>query len=95
MTKLNTALAVVHFAGEAETYAFQITGPRDMPTVELDRFMAYLDKRIEDIDPFTLNLMAASIFEGAACEVHGLMDLSLAQVHMLAGKADTSQIRTI
>lgn len=95
--KTTTATAAIHFAGEQETYAFCITGPDNEPAYELSRFMELIEGRIEDIDPFTLQLKAIAIFEGASryrCEVECL-EVSLAEAEALMAVSTVSQLRTI
>lgn len=92
------AIAVIHFAGTPEVFAFKITGPAlesVSPALELERFMGAVDRALDRLDPFGLQIMAANILDSRFTQVEVAMDFDPADIPAILAESELSQLRTV
>lgn len=99
MTKnQQVAIAVIHFAGTPEVFAFKITGltlEAVSPALELERFMEAVDRAADRLDPFGLQIMAANILDSRFTQVEVAMDFDPADIPSILAESELSQLRTV
>lgn len=97
-TTQQTAIAVIHFAGTQDAFAYRITGPElesVSPAIELDRFMEAVDRALDRLDPFGLQIMAANILDSRFTHVEVAMDFDPAEIPSILAESELSQMRTV